>query len=199
MNSKKELTIILSRLKLPKRLGAGLEQYLTPVEIASDILWTARKDIKDKVVADFGCGNGILGIGAALIGAKTVFLVDISKEMIKLSKLNASEQGVENAKFINADVTEFVDSADMIIQNPPFGLQKEKNVMDFIDVAFQSAKKVYSLHPQESERLLIEKSRNYGFSAVKLKTYNFVTGHSFNFKDEPTKTVKADLWVFTRK
>jgi predicted RNA methylase len=50
-----------------------LEQYTTSSHIAACILHTAQfvyDDIKDKMVADLGCGSGVLCIGAALLNAK---------------------------------------------------------------------------------------------------------------------------------
>lgn len=53
-----------------------LEQYETPAHIAANMLYTADStfgDIKDKFVADLGCGCGMLSIGGALLGASHVF------------------------------------------------------------------------------------------------------------------------------
>jgi len=50
-----------------------LEQYTTTSYIAASILHTAQfvyGDIKDKSVADLGCGSGVLCIGAALLEAR---------------------------------------------------------------------------------------------------------------------------------
>lgn len=50
-----------------------LEQYTTSAHIAACILHTAQStydDIRNKSVADLGCGSGVLCIGAALLDAK---------------------------------------------------------------------------------------------------------------------------------
>lgn len=49
-----------------------LEQYKTSADEAARSLYTIEAtygDVRGKVVADLGCGTGILGIGAALLGA----------------------------------------------------------------------------------------------------------------------------------
>lgn len=48
------------------------EQYPTSAHLAARVLHVAQEtfdDIEGRVVADFGCGCGILGIGASLLGA----------------------------------------------------------------------------------------------------------------------------------
>ena len=77
MVSKSALAIELSQLNVFPTPNIKLEQYPTDSEIAADILWTAfmRNDIKNKIIADFGCGTGLLGIGAILLGAKKVFFI----------------------------------------------------------------------------------------------------------------------------
>ncbi|KAL2929105.1 Methyltransferase-like protein 5 [Bienertia sinuspersici] len=64
-----------------------LEQYPTGPHIASRMLYTAENsfgDVCDKVVADFGCGCGTLGIAAALLGADHVIGFDVDSDSLKL-------------------------------------------------------------------------------------------------------------------
>jgi hypothetical protein len=52
-----------------------LEQYPTQPHIASRVIYTAATaydDIENRMVADFGCGCGVLSIGAAAMGASLV-------------------------------------------------------------------------------------------------------------------------------
>ena len=72
MISQNRLAIELSKLKSFEKFNISLEQYQTPSDIAAKFLWWAymQGDISHKVIADFGCGNGILGIGCLLLNAK---------------------------------------------------------------------------------------------------------------------------------
>ncbi|GAP35265.1 50S ribosomal protein L11 methyltransferase [Piscinibacter sakaiensis] len=45
-------------------------------------------------VLDYGCGSGILAIGAALHGARDIDAVDIDPAAVEATRLNASENGV---------------------------------------------------------------------------------------------------------
>ena len=78
MITKKQLAILLSKLQVFESPRAELEQYPLDGESASIILWTAcqNKDIENKIMADLGCGTGILGLGALLLGAKKVYFID---------------------------------------------------------------------------------------------------------------------------
>ena len=44
--------------------------------------------VEGRVVADFGCGNGILGIGALLLGAKQVYFVEKDHDVVEIMKEN---------------------------------------------------------------------------------------------------------------
>ena len=58
--------------------------------------WLAQQDLTDKVVIDYGCGSGILGVGALLLGAKQVFAVDIDPQAVLATRQNAILNGVED-------------------------------------------------------------------------------------------------------
>ena len=51
-------------------------------------------NLAGKTVIDYGCGSGILGIGALLLGAKQVFAVDIDPQAVLATKQNAERNGV---------------------------------------------------------------------------------------------------------
>ncbi len=58
--------------------------------------WLSTQDLKDKVVLDYGCGSGILGIGALLLGAKQVLAVDIDPQAVLATYQNAQRNGVQD-------------------------------------------------------------------------------------------------------
>lgn len=68
----------------PKKM---LEQYATPSHIASVMLYTVQSkygDLKDKLVADLGCGCGMLSIGSFLMGAKHTIGFDIDPDALEV-------------------------------------------------------------------------------------------------------------------
>lgn len=54
---------------------------------------------EDSVVADLGCGSGILSVVALLLGAKSAFAVDIDAHAIKTAYENAELSGVDRTKY----------------------------------------------------------------------------------------------------
>ncbi|SCK41915.1 ribosomal protein L11 methyltransferase [Variovorax sp. HW608] len=57
--------------------------------------WTAsRGDLAGLRVLDYGCGSGILAIGAAKFGARDIDAVDIDEAAVESTRLNADANGV---------------------------------------------------------------------------------------------------------
>src|SRR3989338_11710900 len=90
LNSKSRLAIALSKLMVFRAPKVRAEQYPMDSEIGACVLWNAALlgDIKGKVSVDLGCGTGILGIGALLLGAKKVYFVDSDQVALETAKEN---------------------------------------------------------------------------------------------------------------
>ncbi|MDR0275118.1 MAG: 50S ribosomal protein L11 methyltransferase [Burkholderiaceae bacterium] len=56
--------------------------------------WLAGRDLRGRRVLDYGCGSGILAIGAALLGAREVMAVDIDPAAVQATQANAQANGV---------------------------------------------------------------------------------------------------------
>ena len=56
--------------------------------------WLDGVDLHDKSVIDYGCGSGILGIAALLLGAESVTGIDHDPQALIASRQNADENGV---------------------------------------------------------------------------------------------------------
>jgi ribosomal protein L11 methyltransferase len=57
--------------------------------------WLTEQDLSEKVVIDYGCGSGILGVAALLLGAKQVYAVDIDPQAVLATNQNAARNHVE--------------------------------------------------------------------------------------------------------
>lgn len=56
--------------------------------------WLDKADIQGKTVIDYGCGSGILGIAAALLGAERVIAVDTDPQALQATQDNARRNDV---------------------------------------------------------------------------------------------------------
>jgi ribosomal protein L11 methyltransferase len=57
--------------------------------------WIAQHDVQGQRVLDYGCGSGILAIGAAKYGATNIDAVDIDEAAVTSTELNAQANGVQ--------------------------------------------------------------------------------------------------------
>lgn len=73
-------------------------------------------DLKDKTVYDYGCGSGILGIAAALLGAKDVWQTDIDPQALTASKDNAQKNQVLDRIHLCANPSD-APQVDLLVAN----------------------------------------------------------------------------------
>lgn len=57
--------------------------------------WIATHGLQGQRVLDYGCGSGILAIGAAKFGAQSIDAVDIDEAAVTSTELNAEANGVQ--------------------------------------------------------------------------------------------------------
>ncbi len=150
--SQKKLEILLQELDSFIEPSPDLEQYPITASGAAlilSIISNTYNDIQNKTIGDLGCGTGILAIGAALLGAKQVIGVDIDPKQLEIAKLNALKLNLsDKIEWFHMDIENFSTTVEIIIQNPPFGVQKKERGMDtiFLKKAIQNARIIYSLH-----------------------------------------------------
>ena len=81
--------------------------------------WLAREPLKDRSVLDFGCGSGILGVAAKLLGAHRVVCVDHDPQALRATASNAADNGLGESDLTVCNNTDF-DSGerfDVVVAN----------------------------------------------------------------------------------
>lgn len=205
IRSKKDLEIALSGLKGFKEPSWELEQYATPSAIAADWLWQAalKGDLRGKVIADFACGPGILGIGALLMGAKKVFFVDKSEEAIKICAENykqvENEYEIGKSEFIVGDISLFDSEVDLVLQNPPFGTKEKHIDKAFLEKAFSVGKIVWSMHKSVTKWFVEAICADHGFVITHFFKYDFPIKAVFKWHEKPVVKVEVGLWRMEKK
>lgn len=79
--------------------------------------WLSGRDLRGRVVVDYGCGSGILGLCAALLGAAEVWLVDVDEQALAASRVNAGRNGLlERVRYLAPGVVPD-RPADVLVAN----------------------------------------------------------------------------------
>lgn len=209
---KTQLKILLSRLAPVDDKTPALEQYQTSPAIAAELL--AQADLAgdlDGTVADLGCGNGILALGAAVLGAETVHGYDVDETAVTVAEENRATLEDELGRdlpvtFTAADIQDIEQSADTIAMNPPFGLKQgnEQANKRFLENAFAMAPTVYALlHQSDAKRAdtrdhLRSFASGHGYDTDILAWFRFPLPRAYAFHEKEQAETKVDLYRFTR-
>ncbi len=92
------------------------------VDTGTRLLLDALPERLDGTVVDIGCGAGIIGIVAAMRGAKAVDMTDANVLAVKAAAENVRRLGLDACRAFASDVLDSVGDArhDLIVSNPPF-------------------------------------------------------------------------------
>ena len=203
--TKSRLAILLSQLKVFEDASCKTEQYPTDSEIAAEVLWHAYMlgDIEGMRIADLGCGTGILGLGAALLGAKSVVGIDTDKAALTLADENlavlSDELGSQlSVRFVEQDVRRFSQSVDTVIQNPPFGTTKKHADRVFLEKACSSASVVWTFHKESTARFVERFAVDKGFSVTHKLVFDFPLKASMQHHKRRIHRIKVGCWRLAR-
>ncbi|HIE18296.1 TPA: methyltransferase domain-containing protein [Candidatus Bathyarchaeota archaeon] len=198
---KKHLAMLLSQLTPNPKPKLRWEGYNIDAESAAEIVYAAflHGDVKGKKVIDLGCGSGILGIAASLLGASQVLGIDIDESAIKTVIFNAEKVGV-NIELVIGDIDCIIDSFDTTLMNPPFGTWRRGADIKFLKKALQISNVVYSLHKQSDSvrRFLEDKILKIGGKIDWLKEMRLTIGRTYHFHKKRRYHVAVDLYRITR-
>jgi len=163
---KSELVRELSSIEGFEEPKISLEQYMTPPQLAADLIFAAymQGDIEGKDVVDAGTGTGMLAVGAALLGAN-VTGVEKDWSSLKTARRNAKRTEVD-VNFVQEDFTEVEEVFDTCIMNPPFSVHSEEGEQ-FVEKAFEVADSIYAVADDDLLSLI---KRFAEFSAYKVES-----------------------------
>tara|TARA_B100001564_G_C20547973_1_gene627594 strand:+ start:351 stop:989 length:639 start_codon:yes stop_codon:yes gene_type:complete len=157
------LAIELSKLSPHPQQAVELEQYATEGDLAAFfVLAIDQLDIiNGKNIVDLGAGNGILGIGCGILGAKNVTLIEGDSKVCEITKQNTSaiiEKYATNFTTINCmiGVDEVPENlpCDIVIMNPPWGFQSSKADRPLLEYGFKlEPSSLYVIHSANATHL----------------------------------------------
>ena len=80
--------------------------------------WLSEHLAADETVLDFGCGSGILGLAALLLGAKSMDGIDIDPQAITATRNNAELNGINPDRYrVTTETSELADQYDLVVAN----------------------------------------------------------------------------------
>lgn len=202
---KKDLEVLLSKLQGFVKPKVKLEQYSTPSSIASDLLWDAyqKGHIEGKTIADLGCGTGILGLAALLLGAKKVFFVDLDAGALVTVKQNRVflEKHLDvklSAVFTCGPLSSFTQKVDVVLQNPPFGTKNVHADQAFLERAMEVSPLVYSFHKFSTKKFVEAFAEQKHFHVVEVYRYRFPLKAQFEYHISRVKDIDVGCWCFQK-
>jgi putative methylase len=181
---------------------ADLEQYRTPPELAAHLVHTAdlQGDIEGRTVVDLGCGTGMLALGAALRGPRTVVGLDIDPGPLATARENDRRIATSSAvSWVRGDATEPPLSPageTTVIMNPPFGAQTGNEHADraFLATAADIADISYSIHNADSAEFVEAFADDNAGDVTHAFKAEFDLPKSFEFHDEETRHIDVEVF-----
>lgn len=174
--------------------AAAREQYVTPPSLASHLLTLAdRQGDLEGLVVDLGCGTGVLGVGAAVAGARAVG-VDVDAAPLAVARRNAARLEVASAtSWVLGDVATLpLDLASAtVVMNPPFGAQRRGADRPFLSAATEIADAVYSIHNAGSRSFVeayVDGEITHAYEA------SLTIPHRFDFHDEERREISVEVY-----
>lgn len=200
-----------------------IEQYPTRPHIAACMLQTIAAtfdDLEDKLVADLGCGCGVLSIGAAMLGAGAVVGFDIDKDALEqfqgniegddfkfwefILQYNFVDFEIDNIDLINADIDALGESwenkFDTVIMNPPFGTKHNKGLdVKFLQTGVKMATRaVYSLHKTSTRDHILKKAADIGVSVSVLAELRYDLPNTYKHHKKSSVDINVDFIRFSK-
>lgn len=186
---KRLLEMILQELTDVPNPDPSLEQYPTPANIGADLIFRAFSygDIDGRTVCEPACGKGLLALGAALIGARTVTGFDCDRMAVDIANINldtlVEKEYDITGEFFTQKLPGFETEErwDTIIMNPPFGSQRPGADRPFLEFAADHCDVLYSLHLAKTRDFVLRFLKERGMGAEVLGHYTFPVKHMFAF------------------
>ncbi|NP_001187732.1 rRNA N6-adenosine-methyltransferase METTL5 [Ictalurus punctatus] len=183
-----------------------LEQYPTGPHIAGCMLYTIHNtfdDIENKLVADLGCGCGVLSIGAAVLDAGLCVGFDIDSDALDIFKRNVEEFELPNIDMVQCDICSigplYTKKFDTVIMNPPFGTKHDQGIdMQFLKTALSMSKgAVYSLHKTSTRDHIQKKASEWKVKMEVIAELRYDLPASYKFHKKKSVDIQVDFIRFT--
>lgn len=199
---KKQLAIILSKLKVFWEPKDWMEQHATDSEIAAQVLWSAsmRGWVKGKKIADLGAGTGILGIGCLLLEAESVSFVEKDNDSVRVLKENLvvieENHEIGMHEIIMKDIRNLeIDKYDLVVQNPPFGTKEKHIDMSFLEKAMALSDKIITFHKTETKEFIEKLARENNYSVAERHDLSYPLKKTMKSHKKKVERINVSAWL----
>lgn len=153
-------------------------------------------DLSDRFVLDLGCGCGMLGIAATLMGCPLVVGVDVDLDALTTCTENVGAFDDTPFDLILGDARDSFFRAtaaslfDTVITNPPFGTKNNAGIdIQFLKRGLLLGRVVYSLHKSSTRSFITDKFA--GAAVIAAMRFELPAQYRFHQKDRVE--VEVDL------
>jgi len=192
--------MILSGLEQLQSGSVELEQYVTNGDLAAR--WLADIAVfgdltEGCTAADLGAGNGVLGLGALVLGAGRAVLIEADQKACEAAKSNAKSMGFTDlVDIIQATLgSNSIDlsSADVVISNPPWGRQTLRADRPFLEAIISSGVPSHLMHSAEATHIrpLFE---GEGWSVERYGEADFALPAAYSHHSRERGRTRAAFW-----
>jgi len=153
-----------------------------------------RGDIENKSVTDLGTGTGILAIGSKLLGASSIYGIDIDEEAIQIAQNNEPEPKIITWQC--SAISDFNTPVDTVVMNPPFGIKVPHADRPFLEKAFSISSTVYSIHDSnpETRSFINTFVKSLGGTATLISSPNFELPQTYQHHTRELERHTVDLY-----
>ncbi|HCO13184.1 MAG TPA: hypothetical protein DIT46_03305 [Gemmatimonadetes bacterium] len=196
----RRLAMLLSGLDSHPCESIEMEQYTTDGDLAARWLTDISSfgDLAEGcMVADLGAGNGILGLGALAMGAGRTILLEADQAAYEVAKSNAESLGfADSVEVIQATLGSDpvdLDSADVVISNPPWGRQTPRADRPFLEAMIAAAAPAHLMHSAEATHIepLFEE---HGWSVERYGEADFALPAAYSHHSRQRGKTRAAFW-----
>lgn len=146
------------------KMAFGTGHHATTHLVLAEML---KLDFKGKRVLDFGCGSGILAIGAEKLGARDIVAIDYDKWSVENSIENSALNHCKHIKVYQADnLSNEYDAFDIILANITRDILIQ-NTKDIIRLLVPGGRAIYSGFIESDLGLMQDHLHSFNIQRIK--------------------------------
>ena len=192
---KRDLEIILQGIPAHPTPKVELEQYTVPADLAAHILFQACytfRDIQGRSIVDLGTGTGRLALGAMMLGAQSLVGIDIDLESLQSARFSSKKLGLKT-DWVLGDIASLHGLFETVLMNPPFGTKRLHSDVEFLRVALNIGRVIYSIHKSSTISFLSRWLRDQNANCEAIMETRMPIEHQFAFHTRKRYCVKVHV------